>query len=141
MVGVESLPGLFARTNKGKIFRYANVENEVYKLILMPTDYGYKWEKYWLSVDENIVLIGEEIIDVVKEDDYVNGYLITRVGVDPFNGKKILSTNQMTEFGGFGDRCLIQFHNEDIKTIVTSEELEKITYKENNKLWLQENIK
>lgn len=138
---MENIPGLFGRTNKGKIFRYANVENEVYKIILVPAEYGYRWEKYWLSVDENFVLSGEEIIDVIKENDYVNGYLITRVGMDPFNGKKILSTNQTAEFGGFGDRALIQFHNEDIKTIVTSEELEKITYKENKKLWLQEKAK
>ena len=138
MVG---LPGLFGRTNKGKIFRYANVENEVYKVILIKADYGYTWEKYWLSVDENFVVSGEEIIDVIKEDDYVNGYLITRVGIDPFNSKKILSTNQTAEFGGFGDRALIQFHNEDIKTIVTKEEMERITYKENSRLWLQENIK
>jgi hypothetical protein len=138
---MEGLPGLFARTNKGKIFRYANVENEVYKIILIKADYGYRWEKYWLSKDENFVLSGEEIIDVIKEDDYVNGYLITRVSTDPFNGKKILSTNETTEFGGFGDRALIQFHNEDIETIVTKEDMERITYKENSRLWLQENIK
>ena len=125
MVGVESLPGLFARTNKGKIFRYANVENEVYKLILIKADYGYTWEKYWLSVDENFVLIGEEIIDVIKEGDYVNGQLVYEKIED---GRLHIITGHLLE-------------NEDIKTIVTREELEKITYKENAKLWLQENIK
>lgn len=123
---MEELPGKFARTNKGKIFRYANVENEVYKLILVPTEHGYyNWEKYWLSVDENIVLIGEEIIDVVKEGDYVNGQLVYEKLED---GRLHIITGNLLE-------------NEDIKTIVTSEELEKITYKENAKLWLQENIK
>ena len=138
---MEGLPGLFARTNKGKIFRYANVENEVYKLILIKADYGYTWEKYWLSKDENFVLIGEEIIDVIKEGDYVNGHFIVKKVNDVINGRPKLLTNDWEESGGFGDMALLQFYNEEISTIVTREELEKITYKENNKLWLQENIK
>lgn len=126
---MKELPGLFGRTNKGKIFRYANVENEVYKLILIKADYGYTWEKYWLSVDENFVLIGEEITDVLKEGDYVNGCLVYQEK----EGLAIELSEHMPSYE------LIK--NIDIETIVTREELEKITYKENNKLWLQENIK
>lgn len=126
---MESLPGLFARTNKGKIFRYANVENEVYKIILVPAEYGYRWEKYWLSVDENFVLIGENITDVLKEGDYVNGCLVYQEK----EGLAIELSEHMPSYE------LIK--NIDIETIVTKEDMERITYKENSRLWLQENIK
>ena len=128
MVGVESLPGKFARTNKGKIFRYANVENEVYKLILIKADYGYTWEKYWLSKDENLVLIGENITDVLKEGDYVNGKLIHKIDRGP--------SHCYLYYGNC--KTLVDYQ---IETIVTKEDMERITYKENSRLWLQENIK
>lgn len=127
---MENIPGLFGRTNKGKIFRYANVENEVYKMILVPTEQGYyNWEKYWLSKDENFVLIGENITDVLKEGDYVNGCLVYQEK----EGLAIELSEHMLSYE------LIK--NIDIETIVTKEDMERITYKENSRLWLQENIK
>lgn len=125
---MENIPGLFGRTNKGKIFRYANVENEVYKMILVPAEYGCRWEKYWLSVDENIVLIGDNITDVLKEGDYVNGKLIHKID---------RGANYCYLYYG---NCKT-FVDYQINTIVTKEEMERITYKENSRLWLQENIK
>lgn len=125
---MENIPGLFGRTNKGKIFRYANVENEVYKLIVVPTKYGYGWEKYWLSVDENIVLIGDNITDVLKEGDYVNGKLIHKID---------RGANYCYLYYG---NCKT-FVDYQINTIVTKEEMERITYKENKELWLQEKAK
>ncbi len=74
--------------------------------------------------------IGEpspNIIDVIEEGDWVNGHKITRVGIDPFNQKKILYTDDEA-IGTCADRYLVTFHNEDIKVVITKEQIEKIKY-------------
>ena len=52
----EEMIGLYARTNTGKIFRFAWVENEDYILIIKKSEYGYlDYDKYYFKKDEEIV--------------------------------------------------------------------------------------
>ena len=106
-------------------------EDGICKLIAkeMDADYefcGYVDKPFWLR-ENNIVKHSSNIIDLIEVGDWVNTYKILEIGIDPFNQKKILSTDCM-EIGAFGDRSLIQFHNEDIKSIVTREQFELAKY-------------
>lgn len=77
--------------------------------------------------------IGEtspDIIDVIEVGDLVNGYLIVGIGIDPFNKKKILRTS-VDRCDCWGDRSLVQFHNEDIEIVVTREQLKDCKYEVN----------
>lgn len=67
------------------------------------------------------------IIDLIEVGDRVNGYSIIELHKDPFNGKMIASTDVM-KIDCWGDRYLVQFHEEDVESVVTHEQFESISY-------------
>ena len=74
-----------------------------------------KWRKKKTSSDldfNSIVKHSSNLIDLIQCGDYVNGEQIT----DIWNGNRISSVKS-------------NFNEEDIKTIVTKEQFESITYK------------
>lgn len=79
-----------------------------------------------ISMD-NILQCEKELIDIVKENDIVNGYTIEQITVDSINGKKKLLTGHW-DYNWQGDGTLLQFYNEDIKTIETKERIEQDCY-------------
>lgn len=79
-----------------------------------------------ISMD-NILQCEKELIDIVKENDIVNGYTIEQITVDSINGKKKLLTGHW-DHNWQGDGTLLQFYNEDIKTIETKERIEQDCY-------------
>ena len=79
-----------------------------------------------ISID-NILQCEKELIDIVKENDIVNGYTIEQITVDSINGKKKLLTGHW-DYNWQGDGTLLQFYNEDIKTIETKERIEQDCY-------------
>ena len=76
---------------------------------------------------DNILQCEKELIDIVKENDVVNGYTIEQIAVDSINGKKKLLTGHW-DHNWQGDGTLLQFYNEDIKTIETKERIEQDCY-------------
>lgn len=76
---------------------------------------------------DNILQCEKELIDIVKENDIVNGYTIEQITVDSINGKKKLLTGHW-DHNWQGDGTLLQFYNEDIKTIETKERIEQDCY-------------
>lgn len=76
---------------------------------------------------DNILQCEKELIDIVKENDIVNGYTIEKITVDSINGKKKLLTGHW-DHNWQGDGTLLQFYNEDIKTIETKERIEQDCY-------------
>lgn len=76
---------------------------------------------------DNILQCEKELIDIVKENDIVNGYTIEKITVDNINGKKKLLTGHW-DHNWQGDGTLLQFYNEDIKTIETKERIEQDCY-------------
>lgn len=79
-----------------------------------------------ISMD-NILQCEKELIDIVKENDIVNGYTIEQITVDSINGKKKLLTGHW-DHNWQGDGTLLQFYNEDIKTVETKERIEQDCY-------------
>lgn len=79
-----------------------------------------------ISMD-NILQCEKQLIDIVKENDIVNGYTIEQITVDSINGKKKLLTGHW-DYNWQGDGTLLQFYNEDIKTIETKERIEQDCY-------------
>lgn len=79
-----------------------------------------------ISMD-NILQCEKELIDLIKVRDIVNGYTIEQITVDSINGKKKLLTGHW-DYNWQGDGTLLQFYNEDIKTIETKERIEQDCY-------------
>lgn len=79
-----------------------------------------------ISID-NILQCEKELIDLIKVRDIVNGYTIEQITVDSINGKKKLLTGHW-DYNWQGDGTLLQFYNEDIKTIETKERIEQDCY-------------
>lgn len=76
---------------------------------------------------DNVLDCKKELIDIVKENDIVNGYTVEQITVDSINGKKKLLTGHW-DHNWQGDGTLLQFYNEDIKTIETKERIEQDCY-------------
>ena len=76
---------------------------------------------------DNILQCEKELIDLIKVGDIVNGYTIEQITVDSINGKKKLLTGHW-DHNWQGDGTLLQFYNEDIKTIETKERIEQDCY-------------
>ena len=95
-------------------------------------------------IDENgrqystveILKASHSIIDLIEVGDYVNGFKIIRRFVNIHNGKKLLIalekeegyeySNNLNDY--MGDDS-IHIYDEDIKTIVTKEQFESMSYK------------
>ena len=97
----------FVRTFAGYIFKVLKISEED-KLI-----YYYGDQPEWIGEwKENIVKHSSNLIDLIQCGDYVNGEQIT----DIWNGNRVSSIKS-------------NFNEEDIKTIVTKEMMESISYK------------
>lgn len=76
---------------------------------------------------DNILDCKKELIDLIQIGDVVNGYTIEQITVDSINDKKKLLTGHW-DHNWQGDGTLLQFYNEDIKTIETKERIEQDCY-------------
>lgn len=68
---------------------------------------------------ENVIKASYDIIDILEVGDYVNGYKITDIDCYEYEKELFFDTNQI----------ISTFVNEDIKSIVTKEQFEKMAYK------------
>lgn len=71
---------------------------------------------------DNILDCKKELIDLIQVGDVVNNYTIEQISMDGVNGKKKLLTGHW-DHNWQGDGTLLQFYNEDIKTIETKERI------------------
>ena len=76
---------------------------------------------------DNILDCKKELINLIQVGDVINGYTIEQITVDSINGKKKLLTGHW-DHNWQGDGTLLQFYNEDIKTIETKERIEQDCY-------------
>lgn len=111
--------GQYGRTNKGKIFEFIWIENANHIMIRQNKKYDdlRSFEKYWFDEDEEITKHSKNIIDLICEGDYVNGYKVDEVRVSCFNS--IIFCNIYK----------LELVESDIKTIVTKEQFESASYK------------
>lgn len=116
--------GEYGRTNKGKIFIFAWLENSDGKRytnkVLLGNGKIFENKFYYFDYGEEIVKHSKNIIDLIEKDDYINGEKV----IDIFN----------PEFLSFGELPYIltknnKYEEQDIKTILTKEQMQSIEYK------------
>ena len=119
---LELRENMYVRTKDGNIFKIigGNVDNWEIDI-----DYSKleQTEEYWLELyryndnysffdDKNIIKSSFNIIDLIEVGDYVNGYEVT----------------SKDQFLGFGNHDWYMT-NDEIKSIVTKEQMEQMAYK------------
>lgn len=75
--------------------------------------------------EEDIEIASENIVDVIKPGDYVNGYLVTTVSKDAYGETIVFVGQRLIEEAGY----YRSYYSKDIKTIVTKEQFENMAYK------------
>ena len=81
----------------------------------------YKFD-YIFYTDENVIKkckASYNIIDILKVGDMVNSLIVTRISEDNETNKKYINL--------YGSIC--EWENEEIKSIVTKEQMEQMAYK------------
>ena len=114
--------GMYVRTNDDYINKIKKV-NQFNVLV-----YGRDLFGEELNIPNNeITKASYNIIDILEEGDYVNGYKVTRIG-GTYHGRKdiaIYCDYQENEKTG----KWIMIYDDEIKSIVTHEQMEQIAYK------------
>ena len=74
---------------------------------------------------QKVVKASHNIIDLIEVGDYVNAYEVTSIQEveEPYYPKRLLFVEEPQDY------VLQCFNNEDIKTIVTKEQFESMSYK------------
>lgn len=78
---------------------------------------------------EDIIKHSKNIIDLIEVGDFVNGDEITYINKDPFIKEQINLWIDRYEIDSFGDSSRIKYLNEDIKTVVTKEQMKSMEYR------------
>lgn len=76
---------------------------------------------------DNILDCKRELIDLIQVGDVVNSYTVEKITFDVISKRKKLLTGHW-DHNWQGDGTLLQFYNEDIKTIETKERIEQDCY-------------
>lgn len=112
--------GMYVRTRQGKIDRLIGKE-------IATNKYGYCYDFYWYIFENTVCIDCEDYIkegvepshnpiDLIEVGDYVNESLIAMTTVK-IGGNCVIASNGLA------------FNNDDIKSIVTKEQFESVSYK------------
>ena len=108
--------GMYVRTDKGNICKIIDYHNDItdYFYGCYETDLKESLNKNYL-IEENILKASHNIIDLIEVGDYVNGTIVTTT-----------TPNKYIEldYGENRRGC----YEEDIKSIVTKEQFESMSY-------------
>lgn len=74
--------------------------------------------------EEDVEFASEDIVNVIKPGDYVNGYLVTAVSKDVYGETIVFVGQRLIEEAGY----YRSYYSKDIKTIVTKEQFENMEY-------------
>lgn len=74
--------------------------------------------------EEDVEFASEDIVNVIKPGDYVNGYLVTTVSKDAYGETIVFVGQRLIEEAGY----YRSYYSKDIKTIVTKEQFESMAY-------------
>lgn len=106
--------GEYGRTNKGKIFIFAWLENLDGKRdtnkVLLGNGKTFENKFYYFDDGEKIVKHSKNLIDLIEVGDIVNGHLVDEVRITSF-GNLIFINDYKTEL-----------HEKDVEIILTKEE-------------------
>lgn len=82
--------------------------------------------------DEDIVAHSPKISGILKKGDYVNGLEVLKVEEDPFIKGQTDIFLTGTEWNWQGDRSRVMIKDEDIKTVLTKQQIEEEQYEVRN---------
>ena len=126
--------GMYVRTNRGNIDKILLVEYAEEKRQDYPNHPSKSYwrdkiflskERYWRT-SQNIIKASYNIIDLIEVGDYINGYKV----YDDFRLNKDDYGINFIEIGIESDKFLNHYiREEDIKSIVTKEQFESMSYK------------
>ena len=127
---MELKEGMYVRTKYNGISKIVDYIND-------PTHYFfkcYKLDRDYINCEEHITEIdvlkaSHNIIDLIEVGDYVNGVEIVEIDNDPFIKGQINLWTNIRNTNGFGDIEIIKIIDNEIKSIVTKEQFESMSYK------------
>ena len=124
---VELKDDMYIRTSYGKIDKILELNDSYVKGVSQKDDF------YVYDID-NIVKASYNIIDILEVGDYANGYYISKiwekdeithyVNETPIKRKEREIVIQAPSYGG-----IEILKNEDIKLVITHEQMEQMAYK------------
>ena len=130
--------GKWCRTKKGTIFKIIGGNVDMWEIDI---DYSYlskcedeDYNSYAYnknnSLFENLVVKASyNIIEILKEGDYVNGSKVVDISIIGKDKEKWVWVEQMEDTDNkYGDDY-IGYNNEQIKSIVTKEQMEQMSYR------------
>ena len=107
--------GMYVRTKEGLLWKPKKIE--------IDEDGCYLFDDYYYFEPEQIYKSSHNIIDLIEEGDYVNGYKVTKVNKDRF------FTNEQDYYaGGWGNKIYGKDFKTDIKSIVTKEQFKSVEF-------------
>ena len=102
---------MYIRTNYGRIDKIFNIKDD-YVIGVSPID------NFYVYYIDSIVKASYNIIDLIEKNDYINGSWVNKI----VDGKPI-HEDYNDPFYSFG------WENDDIKTVITHEQMEQMAYK------------
>lgn len=122
----------YVRTKDGIIAKCIKEEPNLFRFDRIIIEEGYYNDYIFKDIplrDNFIWKYSSNLIDLIEVGDIVNNYPIVEIHIDPFNkGQTNLITNAL-DIDFWGDRSLMYIHEDEIYSIVTKEQLNKISYK------------
>lgn len=127
--------GMYVRTKDGKIGKYFGEKAYEPNKICIWTETTKEGIKVTPVIDKNtIVKASYNIIDILEEGDYANGYYVSKiwekdeithyVNETPIKRKEREIVIQAPSYGG-----IEILKNKNIKSVITHEQMERMTYK------------
>ena len=114
---MELKEGMYVRTKDGVVFILDKIEDNH----LMPR---YVYIPY-IIIEKDVIKASYDIIDLIEVGDYVNGFRVDEIG--EYHSIKTDKTETYIKVNC--SSLLNCFYEEDIKSIVTKEQFESMSYK------------
>ena len=114
--------GQFVRLKSGYICKIININDFREPNMKYGVEANYLKDVMFIG-DDDVVKTSYNIIDLIEIGDYVNGYKV--VDIIHNNRKLEPSTMVCCEYGN----NYIGFYNEEIKSVITHEQMEQMVYK------------
>lgn len=112
--------GMYVRTKDGKIGKYLGEKAYEINKVCIWTETTKEGIKVTPIIDKNTISkTSHNIIDILEVGDMVNSLIVTKISEDNETQKKYINL--------YGSLC--EWENEDIKSIVTHEQMEQMSYR------------
>lgn len=123
---MELEEGMYVRTDSGYIFKLGYYDKKEKRWM-------YFVEEDWYPVYESeseLAKVSHNIIDLIQENDFVNGEKVSSIQYDGMGFEHIRCVQTICKFDDLDNQFYTEtYFNKDIKSIVTKEQFERMSYK------------